>query len=337
MITKSVLRALGVLTAAALVPVIPARAATVTIKTTTCLRRTHADTQAFLKTFADPINAMHTSVKINYLGGPEVTPVKEQAAAMKRGLIDMIECPAAYYSGMFGAARIPGIQNVSVSEIHKNGAWNIMEMLWKKNLNGHILAWLYQGGDKFYTYFTKKPKFSKKTGLDLSGMKMRSTSLYNQFLTAMGATTVDMPPSSLYTALQRGVVDGFATTWGSIARRGWQHIVKYRVGPPFFGPLSLLVMNLDKWNGLSKVQQHLLTKQAHVLETKGPEVLIKLAKIDDSKLKAAGVKFITLKGEYRRAYIKTIYGKRWTEVDKVNKDTPDFEKLKSLLYHKPGA
>lgn len=334
--SKCLIRAFGLLSAVALMPVASAQAATVTLRTTTCLRQSHAHTQAFLKTFVNPLNARKADVRIKYLGGPEVTPVKEQGNALKRGLIDMISCPAPYYGGMFPEARIPGTQNVPVEQIRKNGGFAMFQKIWNEKLNGHILAWVYSA-DKFYTYFRIKPKFSKKTGLDLEGIKMRATGLYNPFLKAMGATTVTMSPGGIYTALQRGVVDGFATTWGSIARRGWQHLIKYRIGPSFFGPSEMTVVNLDKWKSLSDEQRSLLTHQGRVLEDKGSVTLVADGKKDDKALKAAGVKFVTLTGAVGHAYLKTVYGAKWAQTDALNKNTPDYAKLKSLVYHAPGS
>lgn len=321
---------LGILATGALALSASAHAAT-TLKVTTCLARNHDYTLAFLDTFVKPINAKHGPVTLNYLGGPEVTPFKEQGTALKRGLIDMIMCPAAYYSGLFGQARLPGAQNVPIDEIRKNGAWPMMEQAWEKNLNGHILAWIFDKGQKFYTYFTVMPKQSTKTGLDLTGMKIRSTGLYNPFLVAMGATTVVMAPGDVYAALQRGVVTGLAWPWGSIAKYGWQRFLKYRVRPSFFGASELVVVNLDKWKGLSKAAKDELNKQVPVLEHKGAQIVIKEGEQDDVKLKQAGVKDIVLKGKVRKAYLDTIYGAKWAQNDKVNHEA-NYKKLKSLLY-----
>ena len=318
--------------AAAMATTAPAQAAT-SIKATTCLARNHDYTQAFNETFTNPLNAMKADVHINYLGGPEVTPRKEQASALKRGLIDMILCPAAYYGGMFGAARLPGAQNVSVDEARKNGAWDMLEHEWETHLNAHILAWVFSEGQIFYTYFTEKPKFSTKTGLDLHGMKIRSTGLYNPFLKAMGATTVDMSPGDVYAALQRGVVSGLAWPWGSIHKYGWQRFLKFRIKPSFFGPSQLLLINLDKWKGLSKADQDLLTKQARELEAKGGAIIVKKGHEDDKKLNEAGVKDIDLTGAVGKAYLKTIYDAKWAQNDKVNKNNPNYPKLRALLYH----
>lgn len=313
----------------------PALAAPASLKVTTCLARNHDYTLAFLEKFVNPINAKKTDLKLVYLGGPEVTPFREQGGSLKRGLVDIIFCPAAYYSGLFGEARLPGAQNVPIEEIRKNGAWEMMNEAWNKNLNGHLLAWAFDNAQIFYTYFIEKPKESTKTGLDLSGMKMRSTPLYNPFLKAMGATTIVMAAGDVYAGLQRGVVDGLAWPWGSVGVYGWQRFLKYRVKPSYFGASQPAVINLDKWKSLTKAQQDLLTEQGKILEKEGSAIIIKKGQEDDEKLKKAGVQDIELTGEVANAYLGTIYGAKWAQNDQ-QKFTVDYKKLKSLLY-KPVA
>jgi TRAP-type C4-dicarboxylate transport system substrate-binding protein len=329
MVRKSALAALAGVAIAA--TSIPAQAGPVTLKVTTCLARNHDYTQAFTQAFLNPFNAKKADVTLQYLGGPEVTPFKEQASSLKRGLVDMIMCPSAYYGGLFGEARIPGAQNVPLTEIRKNGALDMMEQAWNKNLNAHILGWVFDEGQIFYTYFLVKPKESTKTGLDLTGLKIRSTGLYNPFLVAMGATTIVMAPGDVYAGLQRGVVDGLAWPWGSIGKYGWERFLKYRVKPHFFGASQPLLVNLTKWKSLTKEQQGLLTKQARDFERDGSAIIIKKGKEDDAKLVKAGVKDIELKGAVRAAYLKTIYEAKWAQNDKL-KYTVDYKKLKSLLY-----
>ncbi len=123
---------------------------------------------------------------------------------------------------------------IYVVALHGWGGMALPEA-WGKGLNAHILAWTHFKGQKFHVYTRFKPKFSEKTGLDLTGFKMRSTGLYNALFKAMGATTVNMNPSDLYTGLERGVVVGMAWPWGSVAKYGWQRFLRYRIEPGFYG------------------------------------------------------------------------------------------------------
>lgn len=329
--------------AAAAVPVavvmaswaLPAQSAT-TLKLTTCLAKNHDQSEALVETFYDPINAKKTDLTLRYLGGPEVTPRKKQAPALKRGLIDIIMCPAPYYGGILSEARLPGVQNRSLEEIRANGGWDMMQEAWGKGLNARILAWTTFNGQTFYVYTRFKPKLSTKTGLDLTGIKVRSTGLYNPLFRAMGATTVNMNPGDLYTGLERGVVQGLAWPWGSIAKYGWQRFLKYRIKPSFYGASFMTIINLDKWNSLTKAQKDLLESQARVYEQDSSAIIIAKGKIDDIKLKEAGVQDLELKGAVRKAYLKTIYGAKWAENDKL-KYIVDYKKLKAKLYRQPGS
>lgn len=308
---------------------VSAQAAT-TLKVSSCLQKNHDQIQAFAQTFLDPINAMKTDLKLRYIGGPEVTPRKKQAPAMKRGLIDIIICPTPYYGGLLTEARLPGVHSKSLKEMRANGAWDMMQDAWGKGLNAHILGW---GGFKASTFFiyTKfEPKLSEKTGLDLTGEKMRSTGLYNALLKAMNATPINISPGDVYSALERGLVTGLAWPRGSLAKYGWQRFLKYRVEPNFYGATIMATINLDKYKSLSTSQRAILDKQGKAYEANSDKILDAKAMIDDKKLKAAGVKIITLTGKVRKAYIDTIYKSKWAQNDKL-KYLVDYKMLKSKM------
>ena len=49
---------------------------------------------------------------------------------------------------------------------------------------------------------------------------MAMTGLYNALLRGMNATPITISPGEVYSALERGVVDGIAWLRGSVARYG---------------------------------------------------------------------------------------------------------------------
>jgi len=312
----------------------PAQA--VTLKVSSCLAKNHDYTEAFLDTFYNSVNAAKTDLTLRYIGGPEVTPRQKQAPALKRGLIDIITCPAAYYGGILSEARLPGMQNKSLEEMRANGAMDMLQTAWNKGLNAQILAWVHFNGQIFFMYTRFKPKTSTETGLDLTGFKMRSTGLYNALFKAMHATPVNISPGDVYSALERGVVAGLAWPWGSIAKYGWQRFLKYRIEPGFYGATLMTIINLDKWNSLTKAQKDLLEKQARNYESKADAIIVAKGKVDDAKLKKAGITIIKLTGAVGKAYIKTIYGAKWAQNDK-QKYIVDYKKLKAKMYTKPGS
>ena len=247
--------ATGIVAATVLAIALPAQSTEV-LKVSTALGTKHDQSTVFFDTFMAKMKEDQSLVKLNYIGGPEVTPNRKQGPAMKRGLIDIIMSPVTYYANVVPEARLHGIANVSGATWRKNGAFDIMSKAWASKLNAVILGWgNYYGFNQFYMWFKEKPKFSKVTGLDLSGMKMRTTPLYTPFLKAMGAITKNISPAEVYTALERGVVDGLAWPEGGVAFRGWQRFIKYRVEPGFFRSTTMATMNKTKFDKLPKKAQ----------------------------------------------------------------------------------
>jgi len=326
----------GVAAAVAAAFALPA-GAQVTLKVSSCLARNHDQVEAYWATFHEPLNKMSakSGLTLNYIGGPEVTPRQKQASALKRGLIDIINCPSAYYQTQVPAARVAGVNNVSPAELRKNGGWEIMQDAWKQGINARILGWGHWEASTFFIYTKFEPKQSDKTGIDLSGRKIRSTGLYNAFLKKMGATAVNISPGDVYAALERGVVDGLAWPEGSVAKYGWERFLKYKVRPNFFHSTTMTIINLDKYNSLSKDQQALLDKQGLVFEEESNAILAKKSVEDNEKLDKAGIKNIDLKGKVAAAYLNTIYGAKWEANDQA-KYKIDYKTLKSKVF-RPGS
>ena len=314
---------------------LPASAAT-ELKVSTALGSKHDQSTAFFDTFMAKMKQDESLVKLKYIGGPEVTPNRKQGAAMKRGLIDIIMSPTTYYATAVPEARLTGISNIPPQEWRKNGGYDIMAKAWAERLNAKILGWgNYYGFNQFFIWTVKKPKLSKKTGIDLTGIKMRTTPLYTPFLKAMGATPKAISPAEVYTALERGVVGGLAWPEGGVAFRGWQSHIKYRIFPGFFRSTTMVTMNLDAFNKLPKKARDQLVAAGLHYENNSGQVLKKKAAIDNKKVKDAGVQDLHLEGEYAKAYVNTIINANWADAAK-RKYTVPFEELKSKMVS-PGS
>ncbi len=322
--------ATGIVAATVLAIALPAQSAEV-LKVSTALGTKHDQSTVFFDTFMARMKEDQSLVKLNYIGGPEVTPNRKQGPAMKRGLIDIIMSPVTYYANVVPEARLHGIANVSGATWRKNGAFDIMSKAWASKLNAVILGWgNYYGFNQFYMWFTEEPKFSKVTGLDLSGMKMRTTPLYTPFLKAMGAITKNISPAEVYTALERGVVDGLAWPEGGVAFRGWQRFIKYRVEPGFFRSTTMVTMNKTKFDKLPKKAQNQLIAAGLHYERDSGAILKKRAGEDNQKVYKAGVQRLILPPDIAKVYIKTIISANWKAAEKY-KFTADFKKLKTLM------
>ncbi len=308
--------------------------AAVTLKVSTCLAKTHDQVETYFQAFHDKFNEIAKGeARLHYVGGPEVSPRQKQGPALRRGLVDMIFCPMGYYEGMVAEAGLTSVTNLSTKELRDNGAIDQLQPVWADKFNAMILGWCCYGVD-FHIYTTFKPKESTKTGLDLSGYKMRSTATYRPFLSAMGAIPVTMAAAEMYTGLQRGVVQGLAWPEGALAKYGVQKFLKYRVYPGFYRSGSMVLVNLDKWKTLSKSVQDKLTQTGLEFEQGSEPILRKKADADNEKLWASGLQKLELEGEARKAYLRTVYELAWEVRSKKNYTVP-FEKLREKMYRAP--
>jgi TRAP-type C4-dicarboxylate transport system substrate-binding protein len=306
------------------------------LKVSTGLGQKHDQSQAFFKTFFDPMKKDQSEVVLKYIGGPEVTPQRKQGQASARGLIDMIMCPGTYYANVVPEARLLGIATVTPQQWRKNGGYEMMNKAWMEKLNSVIVGWgNFYGPNSFFIWLRDKPKLSKVTGLDLKGVKVRTTPLYTPFFKVMGAVTKNIASPEVYTALERGVVDGLAWPEGGVAFRGWEKFIKYKVGPGFFRSSTIVTMNKDKFAKLSKKAQSQIKAQAIAYERDSGEVLKNLAAIDNQKIFAKGVNDYTLPGEYGKAFTKTIIAANWADAEK-RKYTVDFATLKAKMLDMTG-
>jgi len=103
--------------------------------------------------------------------------------------------------------------------------------------------------------YAKKPVRNLE---DLKGLELRASGGTAQALKALGATPVGMPQSETPEALQKGIVQGAASSLETLMDFKYAEICKYVT--IFNGPVYpfAVVMNMDKWNSLPKDVQKVM-------------------------------------------------------------------------------
>ena len=304
--------------------------AATSLKLSSCLPKNHDQVEAFFTTFVAQMKKNESIIKLNYKGGPEITPRNKQPGALQRGLLDVIICPT-YYPGLVPEQSALTPSTASPARLRENGGYDMLQEAWGKGMNARILGWGNHGGALFHFYLGFEPKLDKKTGFQFEGLKMRSTNIYNPFLVAMGATPINMGMTDLYTALERGVVKGFVWPEGGIAKFGWAKFIKYRVEVPFFRSSTLVMINRDKYKSLSQKARKQIDAAGLFYEQNSGKVLRKKADADNVKVFAAGVKRYQMKEPYASALVKTIYDSSWEKMKKY-KFQVDKAMLKAKLF-----
>jgi TRAP-type C4-dicarboxylate transport system substrate-binding protein len=211
--------------------------------------------------FIEKVNADGKGkVQINYIGGPRAMPPFEVGNAVRTKVVDIANVTGAFYTNLMPEADALKLISKSATEQRRDGTFAFIEELHNQKLNAHYLARQFHNVP-FHIYLNKK--IDK---LDFTGLKIRVTPVYKDIVEAEHGTTVTTAPGEVYTALERGVVDGYGWPITGIFDLGWEKVTKYRMEPPFYSVEVGVLVNLDVWKGLNDAQRKVLTDTALWLE-----------------------------------------------------------------------
>jgi TRAP-type C4-dicarboxylate transport system substrate-binding protein len=258
--------------------------------------------------FIEKVNADGKGViQINYIGGPKAMPPFEVGNALKTGVVDIANATGAFYTNLMPEADAWKLTERPMAEIRKNGGYAYMAKIYEQKLNGILLA-RHIDSNPFHIYLTKP--ISK---VDLTGLKLRITPVYRDFFQSLGATVVQTAPGEVYTALERGVVDGYGWPITGIFDLGWHEKTKYRVDPGFYSAEVSIVINKSTWDKLNPAQKKVIADAAAWIEAQASET-VKENEADIAKQKAAGIQVIEFKGAEGADFRKKAYDAGWAGV-----------------------
>ena len=199
-------------------------------------------------------------LQINFIGGPKAIPSFEVGNAVKTGVVDIALNTGAFYTNVMPEADFLKLTQIPIAEQRKNGAFDAINRIWNDKGNMQYLGRMVEN-QPFHIYTNKK--IDKP---DLAGQKIRITPVYRDFFQALNASVITTPPGEVYTALERGVVDGYGWPIGGIFDLNWHEKTKFRVDPGFYDAEVSLIMNLPAYRKLSDAQRSFLNRQVLALE-----------------------------------------------------------------------
>jgi TRAP-type C4-dicarboxylate transport system substrate-binding protein len=272
--------------------------------------------------FIDKVNADGKGViQINYIGGPRAMPPFEVGNAVRTKVVDIANVTGAFYTNLMPEA--DGLKLISKpqSAQRKDGTFDFIEQLHNQKLNAHYLARQFHNVP-FHIYMNKK--IDK---LDFTGLKIRVTPVYKDIVEALGGTTVTTAPGEVYTALERGVVDGYGWPITGIFDLGWEKVTKFRMDPAFYSVEVGVLVNLDVWKGLGDKQKKVLNDAALWLEGLDSENEAAI-KAEREKQAKAGIQTIQFSAADSKAFLTKANEVGWQSV--IKKAPENGAKLRAL-------
>ncbi|HEY7245098.1 MAG TPA: TRAP transporter substrate-binding protein DctP [Xanthobacteraceae bacterium] len=313
----------SVVIAALLMCACPAAAGQVTLRAVSAFAEKTTYSRPF-ELFVERVNeAGKGVVQINYIGGPKAMPPFEVGNALKGGVIDVANATGAFYTNVMPEADAWKLTQRPMSELRQNGGYDYMAKLYAERMNAIFLA-RHTDNNPFHLYLNKPIDKA-----DLTGLKLRITPVYRDFFQALGATVVQTAPGEVYTALERGVVDGYGWPITGIFDLGWQEKTKYRVDPGFYSAEVSILVNKSRWDSLSEEQRDILRKAGARAEDEAAAHFTEENKKDIERQAAAGIQVIKLNGAAAKSYLDKAYEAGWSGV--IRQSSEHGPKLQQLF------
>jgi TRAP-type C4-dicarboxylate transport system substrate-binding protein len=217
--------------------------------------------------------------------GPEVVPGGKQIQPVSAGVFDIIYTHGLYHTGDTGVGAAIDAVNGDIEKRRTSGIWDWVDAHYQETQNLKVLS--IPTATTGFRFFLKEPMDENNK---LNGTKIRALPSYNKIVGSLGGTAVVIPFGELYSAAEKGVIDGLV--WPSVGAVGYKfHEVTPYLAEPAFGTVSyLIMMNLDKWNGLNEAQQTAMLEAGHKLEQNSIGIFNALLEQENAAMMAAGAK-----------------------------------------------
>lgn len=285
----------------------------VTLRAVSAFGTTTTFSREFLA-FVDRVNTQGAGlVQIDLLGGPEAMPPFEVGTAVSNGVVDMANVTGAFYGNLLPIADALKLADRTTAEMRENGAYDLINQLHEQRMNVHYLA--RTGiGTPFHIYLTQPVH-----GPSLTGLRIRTTAVYRAFINATGGVPVQTAPGEVFTALERGQIEGYGWPAQGILDLGWHEHTRFRVDPGFYNVEVAFLVNLDSWNRLNDDQRAFLSEVALWAEGLNDNNAA-LNEAEYARQAEAGVQAITLSPADAETWLTTAYDSAWAEAATVDAD-----------------
>lgn len=282
--------------------------------------------------FRDKLKENAPWITIEYRGGPEVIAPTQLIESVSSGAIDGAHLPGDYYTGQLPAMEIQRFTPFSPQQERENGVAELLQEV-HQPIGVHYVG---------HTHAGIPQVIMLKDRIDtpnLAGKTVRTSSTTTNMVRALGGTPVEMPGSEVYTALERGVVQGATWTSVGVTGLGLEKQAKYWIKPRFYDSVANTVINLDKWESLEPETQEAINNTMAEVEPQIFDHYQKLQAEETQKWIDAGMERIEFEGADADRILRIAYVDAWNTLDwdRITKDSPAGEEIRKRYEAEYGS
>jgi TRAP-type transport system periplasmic protein len=262
-------------------------------------------------------------IKLDWRGGPEIIKQFKQPNAVRLGSVDATLTSPSYANGILGVSGSANYSNKQYADIKSSGYLDLMTKLHASK--GLVYVGELPVSDLRFHIFLKKPI---KTIADLKGMKLRVFPSIAPAIKALGGNPIVLPMTEIYTAMERGIVDGFVSGVSGTARR-FSDVLGAYVDHGFYRATFHFLVNPKAW---AKVPADVQSDVIKYVRNANPEsfeaVWAPELKAGYGILKNKGIKAVKFSAAEEAQFQKTVLEAAWNAVKKKSpKDGPTLQKM----------
>jgi TRAP-type C4-dicarboxylate transport system substrate-binding protein len=195
------------------------------------------------------------------VSGPETVPPFEQLQPVGSGVFQFLFTSGAYHFGTTPLLTAVEGMNADLAAIRKAGLIDYLDRHYQKYGLKIIALPITSWGA--YHIILRQPIGASG---NLEGRKVRGTPSHAPIIKMLGASMVTLPPSEIYTGLDKGIVDGAAWPMIGALDYRWYEVAKYVARPGYGINYEPIFMNLAAWNKLPETDRQILLRVARKVE-----------------------------------------------------------------------
>ena len=287
---------------AALAVAAPASAQTKTLKLLSSWDRSNYAALEGALVYQEQLKKLSGGRLVVDLKGPETVPPFQQIQPVSAGVFDMLWTHGVYHAGSKGLALVADAIEPDLDKRRSSGVFDFFDKYYQKHNKLTMIAMPIIGTHGYQIVL----RDALSAEGDFKGRKIRCTQSYFGVVKALGGTPVVLPPAEVYSALEKGVVEGATWPAAGIYTMKWYEVAHYRVRPTFGTTNTPMLINMNAWGKLTAAEQKLLLdagRETEKLMIKQGDVT--LAK-EEAELDKLGMKYAQLSPE-KGAMVKRLW------------------------------
>jgi len=303
------------LTGAALALSVGASAA----QTTVCMFKTwdarYPGSVVICDRFAEMVTAASAGAIRIEMFGPETIPPLQQLEPVQNGIFEVLCTYPGFHTG--ATTLLTGIEAIrpDVEGFRASGAREIIDEVYA-GLGLRVISVPLGHG---YAAFLRQPLSANG---DLAGMQIRALPPQHPYLAALNATPVVLSPADMFSALERGVVDGALFPMAGATGYGFADVTSRYFEVPGTAP-HVILAHPAFWDSLSEELRAAFVEQAILLENETPGTYTRLLAEETALMAARGMEHVKLAPGPEAALREAVVKGAWSFAATRNPDAAE--------------